>query len=356
VAPLYESVPPRLYGGTERIVSYLTEALVRAGHEVTLFASGDSATSAELVPVWNRALRLDRRKAEPNAVHLLMVEQVFKRADSYDVIHFHTEHLHLPLAIRCPTPSLTTHHGRLDIPGLDALYCEYRAHPLVSISESQRRPLPRANWLATIHHGLPSGLHTPREAPGKYLAFLGRVCSEKGVRQAIEIAHRTGVPLKIAAKVARKDREYFESEVKPRIDGSLVEFVGEINEHEKTAFLGEAMALLFPIAWPEPFGLVMIEAMACGTPVIALSRGSVPEIVDEGVTGFVVGNVADAVRRVESVRHLERRLCRARFEQRFSAARMAGEYIRAYETISPGDHRCRSADSEEAPSRYPPSA
>ncbi|HXS26589.1 MAG TPA: glycosyltransferase family 4 protein [Steroidobacteraceae bacterium] len=338
VAPLDESVPPRLYGGTERIVSYLTETLVQAGHEVTLFASGDSVTGAELISVWDHALRLDRRKAEPHAVHLALLEQVFKRADAYDVIHFHTEQVHLPLAVRCATPCLTTLHNRLDTPGLELLYAEYRAHPLVSISESQRRPLPLANWLATIHHGLPSELHTPTKTPGKYLAFLGRVCSEKGVRQAIEIARRTGVPLKIAAKVARKDRDYFATEVEPRIDGSLIEFIGEIGEHEKTSFLGEALALLFPISWPEPFGLVMIEAMACGTPTIALNRGSVPEIIDEGVTGFIAQNVDDAVGCVESVRHLDRTACRERFEQRFSAARMSREYLRAYESVRELQH------------------
>ncbi len=333
VSPLAESVPPRLYGGTERIVSYLTESLVQSGHDVTLFASGDSVTSAKLVSAWDRALRLAKRTVEPLAVHLTMVEQVFKRADDFDVIHFHTEQLHLPVAVRCGTASLTTLHGRLDIPGLEQLYEVYREHPLVSISEAQRRPLPLANWLATVHHGLPLELYEATEAPGKYLAFLGRVCSEKGVRQAIEIARQTGVPLKIAAKVARKDRDYFAREVEPRIDGALIEFVGEITEREKTRFLGDATALLFPIAWPEPFGLAMIEAMACGTPVIALGRGSVPEIVDQGVTGFVAKDLDEAIRCVKSVDRLDRRLCRARFEQRFSAARMAGEYVRAYESL-----------------------
>lgn len=347
VAPLNESVPPQLYGGTERIVSYLTEALVQAGHEVTLFASGDSTTSAEPVPALDRALRLAKRKSDPTALHLVMIEQVCKRAEAYDVIHFHTEQLHLPLAVRCATPSLTTQHGRLDTPGLQTLYDEYRAHPLVSISLSQRRPLPLANWLATVYHGLPLELYTPTETPGKYLAFLGRVCSEKGARQAIEIARRTGIPLKIAAKVARKDREYFESEIEPRIDGSLVEFVGEIAEREKTKFLGDAIALLFPIAWPEPFGLAMIEAMACGTPVVALSRGSVPEIIDEGVTGFIAKDLEGAIRCIESAKRLDRRLCRMRFEQRFSAAHMAGEYIRAYDAVR-GSHHGRRSDRQPA--------
>ncbi len=338
VAPLNESVPPKLYGGTERIVAYLTDALVQAGHEVTLFASGDSDTCAELIPGWDCALRLGRRKADPTGLHLVMIEQVCKRAAAYDVIHFHTEQLHLPAAVRCATPSLTTLHGRLDIPGLELLYDEYRAHPLVSISESQRRPLPLANWLATVHHGLPLALHKPTETAGKYLAFLGRVCSEKGARQAIEIARRTGIPLKIAAKIARKDRDYFESEIEPRIDGSLVEFVGEITEREKTKFLGDAIALLFPIAWPEPFGLAMIEAMACGTPVVATNRGSVPEIIDEGVTGFIAKDLESATRCVDSAMRLDRGLCRARFEQRFSASQMAGNYMRAYDAVRGSDH------------------
>jgi len=334
VAPLYESVPPRLYGGTERVVSYLTEELVRAGHEVTLFASGDSVTSAKLISVWDRALRLDERNPEPHALHMVMLEALWDHAAAFDVIHFHTEGMHLPLARRCRTPSLTTLHGRLDLVGYDTLYREYSDHPLVSISDAQRRPLQVSNWMATVHHGLPLGLLQPVvDAPREYLAFLGRICPEKRPDRAIEIARRTGTPLKIAAKVSRADREYFTTHIKPRIDGALIEYIGEITEREKPRFLGGAIAMLHPIDWPEPFGLSMIEAMACGTPVIAFPRGSVPEVIDEGVTGYIAQSVDEACEHVVRARNFDRRRCRARFEQRFSAARMAREYCRIYEAL-----------------------
>lgn len=333
VAPLYESVPPRLYGGTERVVSYLTEELVRQGHRVTLFASGDSSTSAELVPCCERALRLDPRRPAVGALHTVMIEQVFKRARSFDIIHCHTDSLHFSLARRCPVPVVTTLHGRLDLVGLPALQREFAELPLVSISDAQREPLPWASWAATVHHGLPADQHVPSYGPGRYLAFLGRISPEKGVDRAIVIAQRSNVPLKIAAKVDDVDREYFATYIEPLVHRPLVQFVGEIDETEKTAFLGGALALLFPIDWPEPFGLAMIEALACGTPVIAFRRGSVPEIIDTGVTGFIVDSVDEAVEQVSRVRHLDRRCCRQVFEQRFSAARMAQSYCEVYAQI-----------------------
>ncbi|HTT03158.1 MAG TPA: glycosyltransferase family 4 protein [Steroidobacteraceae bacterium] len=334
VAPLYESVPPRLYGGTERVVSYLTEELVRAGHEVTLFASGDSVTSAKLIPVWDRALRLDDRCPESLALHMLMLEAIWEHSTSFDVIHFHTDTVHLPLARRCLTPSVTTLHGRLDLLGLEPLYREYADHPFVSISDAQRRPLSLSNWTATVHHGLPLGLLQPvLDAPRKYLAFLGRICPEKRVDRAIEIAQRTGIPLKIAAKVSHVDREYFAAHIQRQIDGHFIEYIGEIGEREKPHFLGHAIAMLHPIDWPEPFGLSMIEAMACGTPVIAFRHGSVPEVIDEGVTGYIAESVDEATELVMRARTFDRRRCRARFEQRFSAARMAREYCRIYEAL-----------------------
>jgi glycosyltransferase involved in cell wall biosynthesis len=333
VAPLYESVPPRFYGGTERVVSYLTEELVRQGHEVTLFASGDSRTSADLVAICPRAVRLDPYTCDATALHTVMLERVFREVDAFDVIHFHTDGMHLALARRHEAPALTTLHGRLDLGGLQELYDEFAELPLVSISHSQRQPLARAHWVATVYHGLPMMLHRPTFAPGRYLAFLGRISPEKRVDRAIAIAHRLQIPLKIAAKVDRVDREYFEAKIAPLLASSLVEWIGEIGEAEKTEFLGNALALLFPIDWPEPFGLAMIEAMACGTPVIAYRRGSVPEVIDEGITGYVVENLDAAVAAVERVHNLDRRRCRAAFEQRFSAERMAQDYCRLYTSM-----------------------
>jgi glycosyltransferase involved in cell wall biosynthesis len=340
VAPLFESVPPKLYGGTERVVSYLTEELIQQGHSVTLFASGDSVTAAQLVPGCRRALRLDPARPDPFALHAIMLENVCRQANAFDVIHFHTDVLHLPVARRFASAhSVTTIHGRLDIAGLSPLYQEFSEEPLISISDAQRRPLARANWVATVYHGLPAHLHRASELPGQYLAFLGRISREKGIEQAIAIARRGGLPLKIAAKIDRADQEYFNSRVAPLIDGSLVEFIGEISELEKTHFLGGALALLFPIDWPEPFGLAMIEAMACGTPVIAFRRGSVPEIIDEGVTGLIVDDLNAAVKCIERISTISRKRCREAFELRFQAARMAHDYCHVYGGATDGRQR-----------------
>ncbi|HTK68437.1 MAG TPA: glycosyltransferase family 4 protein, partial [Candidatus Eisenbacteria bacterium] len=330
VSPLYESVPPRRYGGTERVVSYLTEELMAQGHDVTLFASGDSRTSARLVPVTPRAIRLDNRCRDPLAHHILMIEKVFAQQDRFDLIHFHCDYIHFPLSRRSHTPTLTTLHGRLDLPDLVPLYREYADMPLVSISDAQREPIPRANWRATIHHGIPAGVARLYPNPGRYLAFVGRVSPEKRVDRAIQIAHRVGLPIKIAAKVDAADREYFEDVVRPLLSDPDIDFVGEIAEEDKDAFLGNALALLFPIDWPEPFGLVMIEAMARGTPVIAFAGGSVREVVENGLTGFVVGEISEAVRAVERVSSLDREAVRTEFERRFTADRMARDYAELY--------------------------
>jgi glycosyltransferase involved in cell wall biosynthesis len=342
VAPLYESVPPRLYGGTERVVSYLTEELVQQGHQVTLFASGDSQTSAQLIPVWPRALRLDPLQPEPVALHVVMLEEVYKRASHFDIVHFHTDALHYPLARRHLTETLTTLHGRLDLPGLEMLYGEFRDLPLVSISNAQRRPLPSAHWIGTVHHGLPLSLHAPTYERGRYLAFVGRISPEKGLDRAIEIALRAQIPLRIAAKVDRVDVDYFHQRIEPLLQSPLIQYIGEINERQKTAFLGQASALVFPVDWPEPFGLVMIEAMACGTPVIAFRRGSVPEVIDEQITGCIVDNVDSAVHEVLRIDRFDRRRVRERFEQRFSAQRMASDYSELYYSLCElRDRRCR---------------
>jgi glycosyltransferase involved in cell wall biosynthesis len=336
VAPLYESVPPHLYGGTERVVSWLTEELVRQGHDVTLFASGDSVTSARLVAPCPRALRLDAGCVDQLAMHLLLLEEVFRVPGRFDVIHFHCDYLHFPFSRRQRGPHLTTLHGRLDIPELPRLYREYAGEPVVSISDAQRGPLPWLNWQCTVYHGMPRDLHTFRERSGEYLAFLGRISPEKGIAQAIEIARRVGRPLKIAAKVDRADRDYYEAEIVPLLKRSapLVEFIGEVGGPDKDDFLGRAAALLFPIDWPEPFGLVMIESLACGTPVIAFRRGSVPEVMDDGVSGFVVDDVDGAVRAVGRLGELSRRRCREVFEERFLAERMAHDYLAIYRRLA----------------------
>jgi glycosyltransferase involved in cell wall biosynthesis len=333
VAPLYERVPPQNYGGTERVVSYLTEELVRQGHEVTLFASGDSITKARLVAPCARSLRLDKNSVDPIANHILMLEMVFREAKTFDFIHFHIDYLHFPLARRYKLPHVTTLHGRLDLPELPALYREYRDMPVVSISNAQRAPLAWANWQATVHHGLPLDLHSCCEQPGDYLAFLGRISPEKRVDRAIEIARRTGLKLKVAAKIDRADRAYFEKEIKHLFDDPLVQYVGEIGDRAKDEFLGKAQALLFPIDWSEPFGLVMIEALACGTPVIAWRCGSVPEVIEDGVTGFIVDSIDEAVHAVSRASSLSRRRCREVFEQRFSVARMTQDYVAIYERL-----------------------
>ncbi len=330
VAPLYESTPPRLYGGTERVVSYLTEELVHQGHQVTLFASGDSITAAELIAPCERALRLNPDCRDPLAYHMIMLDEVFRRAEDFDIIHFHVDYLHFPISTRMRTAHLTTLHGRLDLPELAEVYRHFPEVPLISISDAQRRPLWWANWRATIAHGLPRDLYSPEMNPGKYLAFIGRISPEKRVDRAIEISKRVGMPIRIAAKVDKVDVEYFDRKIKPLLDHPLVEFIGEIGEREKQELLGGAYALLFPIDWPEPFGLVMIEALACGTPVIAFRNGSVPEIIEDGTTGFVVTSLeqaADAVRRVDSLRRAD---CRRSFEKRFTASRMAGNYVAEY--------------------------
>lgn len=332
VSPLYESVPPRLYGGTERVVSYLTEELVRQGHDVTLFASGDSCTSARLRAVCEQSLRLKGGgNAGGLAQHLYLIEKVIQEADDFDVVHFHLDYLPFSLIRRLEVPAVTTLHGRLDLPDLFPIFREFDDMKLISISGAQRAPMAWAGWLATVHHGLPEDLYTPSERPGNYLAFLGRISPEKRVDRAIEIAKRVGMPLRIAAKVDAADREYFDTHIRSLLADPNVEFIGEIGEEEKGEFLRNARALLFPIDWPEPFGLVMIEAMACGTPVIAFRGGSVAEILDHGLTGYVVGSVEEAVRAARRVHLIDRRMCRSIFVQRFSARRMCNDYSRAYD-------------------------
>jgi glycosyltransferase involved in cell wall biosynthesis len=330
IAPLYESVPPRNYGGTERVVSHLTERLVELGHDVTLFASGDSRTSATLISPCPRSLRTDPRCVDAVAHHMIQLDQVVELADDFDIIHFHSDYFHLPLSKNLNLPSVTTLHGRLDIPDLFSLYRRYAAAPLVSISYAQRKPLPRAGWIGNVYHGYPLDLYKPRTQQGSYLAFLGRISPEKGPDRAIEIAIRAGMDLKIAAKIDRVDREYFEQKVKPLLKHPHIEFIGEINDREKSDFLGNAYAYLFPIDWPEPFGLSMIEAMACGTPTIAFRRGSVPELMCDGVTGFVVDDLEGALACIPRIPEVSRAACRACFEKRFTVDRMAAGYIDLY--------------------------
>lgn len=335
VAPLIESVPPALYGGTERVVAFLADELVHQGHDVTLFASGDSRTDARLVPACPSALRSNERCKDPIAPHVYMLEQVAQRADAFDVIHFHIAHLHFPMVRRLPDLAhVTTIHGRLDLDELKPLYEDFADVPLVSISDAQRRPIPGAGWVGTVHHGLPPDLLAFHEGPGRYLAFLGRVSPEKRVDRAIAIATACGMPLRIAAKVDPADKDYFEDRIRPLLDHPLVEFIGEIGEADKSAFLGGATALLFPIDWPEPFGLVMIEAFACGLPVVAFAGGSVREVVDDGVTGFVVNSIDRAIHAVQHIDRIDRRACRAAFERRFTVSRMASRYVRIYRNLA----------------------
>ena len=337
VAPLFESVPPRLYGGTERVVSYLTEELVRQGHEVTLFASGESVTSARLVAGSPRALWRDPGCRDCLPHHVRLVELVGREADRFDVIHFHLDYVHLPAVGRLPCPTITTVHGRLYPPDEGGLFDAYPGVPLVSISDAQRRPIPRANWRATVYHGMPIDEQTIRPAPGSYLAFLGRVSPEKGLDTAVEIARRAGLPLRVAARIYPEERPYYEKVIEPLFRASpWVEFVGEVGGASKDAFLGDARALLFPIDWAEPFGLVMIESMACGTPVVAFRRGSVPEVVTNGVTGFVVDDVPGAVEAVRAASALDRRTCRRAFVQRFGVARMVSDYLAVYRGLADG--------------------
>jgi glycosyltransferase involved in cell wall biosynthesis len=347
VAPLYESVPPKLYGGTERVVAWLTEELVRRGHDVTLFASGDSVTSARLLPMCPEALRLSPTCIDEIAHHALMMERVFQRANEFDIIHFHTDYLQFPLCRRHKVPHVTTLHGRLDIPDLVPLFEMFSEIPVISISDAQRTPLPWLNWQGTVCHGLPLHEYKLGEGRGNYLAFLGRTSPEKGLDKTIEIAKKAGMPLKIAAKIDRNDVKFFESVIKPMLKHPLIEFIGEIGEMEKEKFLGDATALLFPICWPEPFGLVMIEAMACGTPVIAYAHGSVPEILVSGVTGYLAADVRSAVAAIKVLSGFNRRKCRKVFEERFSASRMANDYLAVYERLVSSENTSLSISNGE---------
>ncbi len=329
IPPLIESVPPKGYGGTERIVSYLTEGLVKRGHEVTLFASGDSQTEALLVPVTARSLRAAHSSKSYLGFHFTQMEKVSAYAHEFDILHFHNDFLHFPISRRSSYTHLSTLHGRLDVQGLNLLFREYREMPLVSISDFQRQPVKQANWIATVYHGLPRDLYKPKYDPGSYLAFLGRISAEKRPDRAIEIAKRAGLRLRIAAKIDDDDKKYYES-IKHLFDHPLVEFIGEIGEEEKSEFLGNALALIFPIDWPEPFGLVMAEALACGTPVIAFRNGSVPEVIDECVTGYIVSSVEEAAKAVNKIHLVSRKACRSMFEERFEAGIMVKNYEEAY--------------------------
>jgi glycosyltransferase involved in cell wall biosynthesis len=334
IAPLTEAVPPKLYGGTERVISWLTEELVEMGHDVTLFASGDSVTQAKLNAMWPKALRLDGSVRDPNALHISMIEEVYRQAENFDVLHFHLDYYPFSLMLRQSVPFLTTLHGRLDLPEHQPVFEQFSSVPVVSISNSQRRPIHEANWIGTVHHGLPVNLLCPRPAKPNYLAFLGRISCEKRVDRAIRIAARCGLPLKIAAKVDPADEDYFNDEIRSLIELPHVEYIGEISDQEKPEFLSGAMALLVPIDWPEPFGLVMIEAMACGTPVIAYNRGSVPEVVEDGVTGFVVEDELSAAAAVNNLTKLSRAAIRQRFEERFTSRRMAKDYLALYRRLA----------------------
>jgi glycosyltransferase involved in cell wall biosynthesis len=335
ISPLFEAVPPKLYGGTERVVYSLTEELVAMGHDVTLFASGDSITSATLAPMRDQALRLDPSVKDWVAIYYRMVEMIYRRKDEFDVLHFHIDYFPLSLFTRQNTPFLTTIHGRLDLPEFVETYGTFPNAPFVSISDSQRKPIPNLNWVRTVLHGMPANLLKPQPVKQEYGAFLGRVSPEKGLDQAIQIAGKAGLKLKVAAKVDNADKEYYDTIIKPLIKGnSNVEFIGEINDAQKPEFLSGAHALIFPIRWPEPFGLVMIESMACGTPVIAFNHGSVPEVIDNGVTGFIVNDIDEAVKALGKVDTLDRAKVRATFDRRFTSRRMAEDYVDLYEALA----------------------
>jgi glycosyltransferase involved in cell wall biosynthesis len=336
VPPLFEAVPPKLYGGTERVVSYLTEELVTQGHEVTLFGTGDSITNAELLAVVPNAIRLNKDCKDPLAWHIYQLQLVLEHAHEFDIIHFHNDFLHYPISTNANYTHVTTLHGRLDLPDLKPIYQKFTTIPLVSISNYQRTPYPSVNWVETIYHGLPMNLYKQGKSEGKYFAFLGRISPEKRPDRAIEIAIKSGIPLKIAAKVDRADVQYYEQVIEPMLHHPLIEFIGEIGEAEKGKFLGDAMALLFPVDWPEPFGMVMIEAMANGTPVIAFNCGSVPEVVDQGKTGYVVNTIDEAVAAVDKLSTFDRGLCRQTFEKRFSATTMANNYVDLYTSLIDG--------------------
>jgi len=334
VAPLTEAVPPKLYGGTERVVSWLTEELIALGHDVTLFASGDSVTSARLEAVWPRALRLDGAVRDPNALHMMMLERVYQRAEEFDLLHCHLDYYPFSLLSRQATPFVTTLHGRLDLPEHQPMFDTFNRVPVVSISNAQRRPVPQANWVRTVHHGLPVRLLEPKPIKPSYFAFLGRIAPEKGIDRAIHIAQHCGVALKVAAKVDGADRDYYDEQIEPMMRANSVEFIGEITDKEKPEFLSGAIALLVPIDWPEPFGLVMIEAMACGTPVIAFNRGSVPEIIEDGLNGFIVEDINGAIGAVDRLGQLSREKIRRHFEEHFTSRRMAQDYLSVYRSLS----------------------
>ena len=333
IAPLTEAIPPKLYGGTERVISWLTEELVGLGHDVTLFASGDSRTSAKLEAAWPKALRLDGSVRDPNALHMMMLEQVRRQAADFDFLHFHLDYYPFSLFCRQPTPFVTTLHGRLDLPEHQPLFATFSSVPVVSISDAQRQPIPCAKWVRTVHHGLPARLLTPQPVKPAYLACIGRISPEKAMDRAIAIGGRCGLPIKIAAKVDKVDQDYFEQQIRPLLALPHVEYIGEISDHEKADFLSGALALLVTIDWPEPFGLVMIEALACGTPVVAFNRGAVPEIVEEGVTGFVVEDESGAATALKGIEQLSRQKIRERFERRFTARRMAQDYLTVYRDL-----------------------
>ena len=343
VAPLMESVPPKLYGGSERIVAYLCNELAALGHDVTLFASGDSNVACRVAAVWPRALRLDNAICDYLAPHMIMLEAVARQGEEFDVIHSHVDYLGYPLLQRVSAPFVTTLHGRLDLPVLHRIYETFDDVPVVTISDAQRGPVPHANYLATIQHGIPERLLLPRFGRGGYLAFLGRISPEKGPDAAIRIAQKAGMPIRIAAKVDQVDQRYFEELIEPLLATPRVEFLGEIGDEQKAEFLGNAAALLFPIAWAEPFGLAMIEAMACGTPVIAFGRASVPEIVDDGITGFIVDNEDEAAQAAAEVSRLDRARVRRVFEERFTARRMAEDYLNVYRRLIARDQPLRQA-------------
>jgi glycosyltransferase involved in cell wall biosynthesis len=349
VAPLTEAIPPKLYGGTERVVYWLTEELIKLGHDVTLFASGDSHTSANLVSVWPRALRLDGSIRDANGLHMAMLEQVRRRTDEFDFLHFHLDYYPFSLFSRQRTPFVTTLHGRLDLPEHQPVFDTFCNVPVVSISDAQRRPLPQAHWVRTVHHGVPETLLTPQPVTPSYFAFLGRIAPEKRVDIAIRVAEHCGMKLKIAAKVDRADRDYYEGQISPLLKSPYVDYIGEIGDSQKSDFLSGAVALLVPIDWPEPFGLVMIEAMACGTPVIAFNRGSAPEVIEEGVTGYIVEDEAGMIGAVDRLSHLSRQTIRRRFEQHFTARRMALDYLTVYRRLMEGSSpRLRVVGSDDA--------
>jgi glycosyltransferase involved in cell wall biosynthesis len=350
IAPLYESVPPQTYGGTERVVHNLTEELVALGHQVTLFAAGDSKTSAELVAPCEHALRLDTACVDALAPHMVLLDMVVQERHRFDVFHFHIDYLHFLLSRELGWPHLTTLHGRLDIRELGPVYDRFGDMPVVSISDSQRGPLPQANWIGTVHHGLPQNQFPFSPKSQDYFAFVGRISPEKRVDRAIRIATTLGVPLKIAAKIDKADRNYYETQIADLMKHPLVEYIGEIGEEAKGEFLGNARALLFPIDWPEPFGLVMIEAMACGTPVVAFRKGSVPEVIEDGVSGFIVDDMNAAIEAAAKTDSLDRRRVRDAFDGRFTAKRMAEDYLKLYEMIAldPTSRRISSIDTKAA--------